>query len=269
MSSLKRFAAGASALALAAGTTLAGAGVAAAQDDDQGATGSLGSSSLGLGDVAGDLETAAEALNGPVTVTPNAEGGPTITYVNETDSAQECLGFTAPYSTVLENDIDTDYDPDDVLAALALMGALEEGGDVSLFGGDAEGEPMVRADPNPAEGGDVAGFVAGFALGLGGESITVDSGDQVSWTPPSPETSALAVVVCLPEGGGDRATYNGIDKQVVADQINEIVPGGSIQAGSISGGSVETGVTALGSLASASAGDDADTEEPPAEEPAE
>lgn len=269
MFSRKRLLAGASAVALAAGTTLAGAGLASAQDDGEDATGSLGSSSIDFGETAADLETAAEALNGPVTVTPNDDGGPTITYTNETDGAQDCLGFAAPYSTVIEEDINTDYDPDDVLAALELMNALEDGGDISLFGGDGEGEPMAKADPNPEAGGDVAGFVAGFALGFGGESVAVAAGETVEWATPAPGTSALAVVICLPEGGGDRATYNGIDPQVVADQINGKIPGGSVEpvsAGSISGGSVETGVTMLGSLAG---GDDADTEEPPVEESAE
>lgn len=271
MFSRKRFLAGASAVALAAGTTLAGAGVASAQDEEE-STGSLGSSSIDFGETAADLETAAKALNGPVTVVPNAEGGPTVTYVNETETDQQCLGFTAPYSTVIEDDIDTDYDPSDVLAALELMNALEDGGDISLFGGDDEGEPMAKADPNPEAGGDVAGFVAGFALGQGGESVEVAAGETVEWATPAPGTSALAVVICLPEGGGDRATYNGIDPQVVADQINGKIPGGSLEIVSpdmISGGSVDTGVTVLGSLASASAGEEEEPAEPPVEEPAE
>jgi hypothetical protein len=256
MFSRHRFLAGASAVALAAGTTLAGAGIASAQDEEE-STGSLSSSSIG--DIGGDFETAAEALNGPVTVSPNEEGGPTITYTNETGAAQECLGFTAPYSTIIEDGLDTDYDPDDVIAALELMNDLEDGGDVSLFGGDEEGAPIAFADPNPDEGGDVAGFVAGFALGLGGQSLGVAADGEVSWTAPTPNSPALAVVICLPEGGGDRETYNGIDPQVVADQINGRIPGGSVEIVSpdmISGGSVETGATLLGSLGDA--GDDTD-----------
>ena len=52
------------------------------------------------------------------------------------------------------------------------------------------------------------------------------------------------------------ATNIGIDPQVVADQINGRIPGGSLEivsADDISAGSVETGITVLGSLDSASA----------------
>ena len=242
MFSRKRFLAGASAVAVAAGTTLAGAGLASAQDD----TGGL--SSAALGDIGGQLETAAEALNGPVSISPNSEGGPTITYANETDAAQNCLGFTAPYSTIVEDDLDTNYDPDDIFAALALIGALEDGGAVSMFGGDEDGEPMAFADPNPDEGGDVVDFVAGFALAGDGESVEVPAGEEVAWTTPTPDSPAIAIVLCHPADDVDMQTYTGIDPQVVADQMNDILPGGSIGAGSISGGSVEMGANLLGSL---------------------
>ena len=123
-------------------------------------------------------------------------------------------------------------------------------------------------DPNPDEGGDVANALIGL-LGENTAAVVVEAGEEVSWTAPTPDTPALAVVACLPEGGGltDLATYTGIDKQVVADQINGMIPGGSldpISAGSVSGGSVEMGATALGSLAGAG-GDDGGEEEPPVE----
>lgn len=257
-----RILAGASAVVLAAGAGLGGAAVAAAQDDDDTAsTGSLSSSSLDFGEIAGDLESAARALNSPVTVTPNAEGGPTITYVNETGGAQNCLGFTAPYSTVIEEDLDTNYDPDDLAAALALVNALEDGGDISVLTGDDDGAPIASTDPNPETPGDVQGMLVGLILGTAPGAATVADGATATWTTPLPASPALAVLACLPDGEGEFETYTGIDPQVVADQINSRIPGGSLEIVSpdmISGGSVETGVTVLGSLDSASAAGDDD-----------
>lgn len=273
MSTRKRLLAGASAVALAAGATLAGAGLASAQDDEE-STGSLSSSSLDLGDTAASLETAAKALNGPVTVAPNEEGGPTVTFTNEADEGLSCLGFTAPYSTIIEQDLDTDYDPSDLGAAIALISGLESGGSVSLLAAGDEGEPISYESQPDVEGeDDVLTILIPLALsGETGGAVDVAAGDDVSWTAPTPDSSALAVVVCVPTEGGDMETFTGIDPQVVADQINGKIPGGSLEIVSpdmISGGSVETGVTVLGSLASASAGDDADAEEPPVEDPAE
>ena len=271
MSSLKRFAATASAVALATGTTLAGAGMASAQDNGDEDTGSLSSSSLNLGDTAGDLETAAEALNGPVTVTPNEEGGPTVTYVNEADGDQRCAGFTAPYSTVIEEDLDTDYDPDELLAAIALIQALEGGGDVSLLDVDADGAPNAYEDPDPDSDSDVVELFLPLLAHPNEEEpdltpgVVVGVGDEISWTAPTPGTPALTVVACIPEGGGELATYTGIDPQVVADQINGFIPGGSLALVSpdmISGGSVEMGAMALGSLAGGSDNGDEDPEPP-------
>ena len=260
MFSGKRILAGASAVALAAGTTLAGAGAATAQDDDS--TGSLSSSSIDFGEVATDLGTAAKALNGPVTVAPAEEGGPTVTYVNETDTDQHCLGFTAPYSTVIDEDLDTNYDPEDLGAALALVNALEDGGDISLLAGDEAGAPEASPDPNPDESGDVQGALVTLVLGNTEGTALVGVGEEVAWTAVAPNSPALAVLACVPDGGGDLETYTGIDPQVVADQINGRIPGGSLEIVSpdmISGGSVESGAMALGSLAGiGNGGDDGD-----------
>ncbi|MVZ90161.1 hypothetical protein GQF49_06660 [Microbacter sp. ANSKLAB05] len=259
-----RFLAGASAVALAAGTTFAGAGIASAQDDES--TGSLGSSSINLGEIAGDLETAAEALNGPVTVTPNEEGGPTVTYSNDSETDQRCLGATAPYSTIADNDLDTDYPEGDLNAGIALITAIEAGGGLTHLFADDEGAPAVELD-DPAVANNVVLNVFGLALGaLGGwnegRSIVVEAGTDVSWNALSPETPAVGIVLCVPlnEDGtwGALETNFGIDPQVVADQINGRIPGGSVEpvsAGSISGGSVEMGANVLGSLAAASSED--------------
>lgn len=269
MSSLKRFVACASALALATGTTLAGAGIASAQDDGEESTGSLSSRSLNLGATAADLETAAEALNGPVTVTPNEEGGPTVSYVNESGGDQRCVGFTAPYSTIVEEDLDTDYDEDDLNAAIALIQALEAGGGVSLLAADEDGAPTAYVDPDADPenlNNDVVALVLPFVFSQPGDSVLVPSGENVAWTAPTPDTPAIGAALCVPMADdgtiGAMETNIGLDKQVVADQINGKIPGGSLALVSpdmISGGSVETGASALGSLGSASDdGDDGD-----------
>ncbi|KAA0918753.1 hypothetical protein [Dietzia sp. ANT_WB102] len=275
MTSLKRFVACASAVALAAGTTLAGAGVASAQEGEE-SSGSLSSSSLNLGQTVADLETAAQALNGPVTVSPNAEGGPTVTYLNGSEGDQRCLGFTAPYSTIIEKDLDTNYDPADLAAGLALITEIEAGGGLSHLLADSEGNPVSVPDDVEVEN-NVVQNVFPLVFGQPGESVLVEPGEEIVWTADSPETPALSVVICFrvdPETGAlsDMETNFGIDPQVVADQINGKIPGGSVDivgAGSISGGSVATGATVLGSLGSDGAGGDADTEEPPVETPAE
>src|SRR5699024_6337066 len=188
MFSGKRILAGASAVALAAGTTLAGAGAATAQDDDS--TGSLSSSSIDFGEIATDLGTAAKALNGPVTVAPAEEGGPTVTYVNETDTDQHCLGFTAPYSTVIDEDLDTNYDPEDLGAALALVNALEDGGDISLLAGDEAGAPEASPDPNPDESGDVQTALVTLVFGNTEGTALVGAGEEVAWTAVAPNSPA-------------------------------------------------------------------------------
>ncbi|GAA1739821.1 hypothetical protein SAMN06265174_10368 [Dietzia kunjamensis subsp. schimae] len=254
-----RFLAGASAVALAAGTTFAGAGIASAQDDES--TGSLGSSSINLGEIAGDLETAAEALSGPVTVVANHEGGPTVTYSNQSDVDQRCLGTTAPYSTIEDNDLETDYPEGDLAAGIALITAIEAGGGLTHLLADAEGAPTVELD-DPAVENNVVQNVLPLAFGQPGRSVLVEAGTDVTWTALSPETPAVGIVLCVPvnEDGtlGGLITNFGIDPQVVADQINGRVPGGSVEpvsAGSISGGSVEMGANVLGSLAAASSED--------------
>lgn len=254
-----RFLAGASAVFLAAGTTFAGAGIASAQDDET--TGSLGSSSIDLGEIAGDLETAGEALSGPVTVAPNEEGGPTVTYTNESDADQRCLGATAPYSTIEDNDLETDYPEGDLAAGIALITAIEAGGGLTHLLADDEGAPAVELD-DPVVENNVVQNVLPFVFGQPGRSVLVEAGADVSWTALSPETPAVGIVLCVPvnEDGtlGGLETNFGIDPQVVADQINGRIPGGSVEpvsAGSISGGSVEMGANVLGSLAAASSED--------------
>jgi len=260
MFSRNRFLAGASAVALAAGTTLAGAGIASAQDEEE-STGSLGSSSINLGEIAGDLETAAEALSGPVTVVANDEGGPTVTYSNQSDVDQRCLGTTAPYSTIEDNNLETDYPEGDLAAGIALITAIEAGGGLTHLLADAEGAPTVELD-DPAVENNVVQNVLPFVFGQAGRSVLVEAGTDVTWTALSPETPAVGIVLCVPvnEDGtlGGLITNFGIDPQVVADQINGRVPGGSVEpvsAGSISGGSVEMGANVLGSLAAASSED--------------
>ena len=85
--------------------------------------------------------------------------------------------------------------------------------------------------------------------------VTVAPGDTITWTATAPTTPAAAVTLCVPPAGDTLFDIDfGVDPQVVADQINDRIPGGSIEpvsAGSVSGGSVEAGAAALGSLAAA------------------
>lgn len=261
MSSFKRVVASAAALALATGTALVGAGVASAQDDEQ-TTGSVGSSSLG--NIAGDLQTAADALTGPVTVTPNVESGPTVSFTNEGEVELSCLGFTAPYSTIVENDIDTDIDPEHQFTAVGIISEIDHGGNTSILIADDNGEPAAQKS-QPASGGIDAVSIAYDLLfaPVPGEfdlAVNVDAGDEIAWTAPAPDTPALAAVICLPATGGDLEVNLGIGEQVVVDQINGTIPGGSVTDGSVSGGSVATGATALGSLDSIGGDVDVDDE---------
>lgn len=230
-----RFVAGASAVALAAGATLAGAGIAGAQ---------------GSSEIAADLELAATALNGPVTVTGNAEGGPTVTYTNETGADQTCVGFTLPYATVDELGVDPGGIGEDPMAALPLLALIEAEGGVSVLAADADGDPVANDS-----GGETN--ITNVAIGLiGGVGVAVEEGATIEWVATSPEDPAAAVIMCTPDPDGGLLAINfGVDRQVVADQINDrLGPLGSITAGSVSGGSVEVGANLLGSLGG---GDDA------------
>lgn len=245
------------AAALLAITT--GGGTAFAEPEETGSTGSLSSSDLDLAGTIGDLAIAAKALNGPVTVTPNETGGPTVTYTNSGKVADECLGFVAPYSTITDNDLDVGYDTSDLAAGIALLNAIEAEPGVSLLLGDEEGNPIVEAD-DPAFPQNISLEVTGLLYeymnpDLPARSVVVQPGETVSWTTAVPESPAAAGVICIAgpiTETSEMVTNFGIDKQVVADQINGKIPGGSVEpvsAGSISGGSVAAGAGALGSLA--------------------
>ncbi|MGN7227798.1 hypothetical protein ACTHQW_15790 [Dietzia maris] len=277
-----RILAGASAVALAAGTTLAGVGIASAQDEEESA-GSLSSSSIDLGDTAASLELAAAALNGPVTVSGNAEGGPTVTYTNETGELQDCLGFTLPYSTIAEAGIDPNsIDTSDLDAAGEVLNDIDAVGGVSLLTVATEGEGEDAVEVPATRDSELPGYLEpvnsnGGILQMLGEwqfgvmyfgvynGLPVAPGATVQWEATAPGSPAAAVILCetvVEEGEEDPGldTYFGVDPQVVADQLNDTLPGGSIGAGSISGGSVGAGATVLGSLAAASSEDDTDGE---------
>ena len=264
-----RILAGASAVALAAGTALAGAGIAGAQ---------------GSSEIAADLNLAATALDGPVTVTPNDEGGPTVAYTNETGNLQNCLGFTLPYSTVEEAGIDpSGIDTSDLGAAGDVLNAIDAAGGVSLLTVATEGEgedavevPVARDSELPGyllpenDNGGILQMVAEWQIGVmyfgqyNGLPVAPDA--TVEWQATAPDSPAAAVILCetLVEDGGENPglqTYFGIDPQVVADQINGRIPGGSLEivsADDVSAGSVGMGATLLGSLGDGGADDDVD-----------
>ncbi|WP_061229875.1 hypothetical protein [Dietzia cinnamea] len=244
MSQLKKVAATVSAAALAGGTVLAGAGAAGAQ---------------GSSEIANDLQLASIALNGPVSVTPNAEGGPTVTYTNEGDEAQQCIGFTAPYSTIEENDIDPrEIDPNS-LGSLGVLGTIQGGGGVSVLTVSPLGEPAAVVS---GPGLDLVGTATTFGTGITA-GLRVPAGETVSWDAPVPEEPASAGIICAdddvigPRLGG-LVNYFGIDPQVVADQANDILgPLGSASSGSVSGSVVGAGAALTASLAG---GDDTEAD---------
>lgn len=231
MSTIRKFTAVSSAAALAAGTMFMAAGTASAQ---------------GSAEIADDLALAAEALNGPVTVSGNEECGPTVSFTNETDALQRCIGFTMPYSTVETLDLDPGgLEFDDIGEGLALLAAIEAEGGTSGLTTDGSG-----GDPVATEGGLVGIFTGWFT----GNGLQIEEGETGTWEALAPtEEPAAAVIFCDPEGNDDIANWVinfGIDPQVVADQINDrLGPLGSVEAGMISGGSVEVGADLLGSVA--------------------
>ncbi|AWH91154.1 hypothetical protein [Dietzia lutea] len=247
MAHLKKIAATVSAATLAGGAILAGAGVAGAQ---------------GSSEIADDLQLASIALNGPVSVTPNAEGGPTVTYTNEGAEAQQCIGFTAPYSTIEENDIDPrEIDPNDVVGSLAVLATIQGAGGVSVLTVTPGGEPAAVVS---GPGLDLVGTATAFGTGFTG-GLPVAAGETVSWDAPVPEESAAAGVICARDGIfgpriGQLVNYFGIDRQVVADQANDILgPLGSVTSGSVSGSLVGAGAAATASLAGGAEDEGADS----------
>ncbi|MCD2264109.1 hypothetical protein K3888_15540 [Dietzia aurantiaca] len=245
MAHSKRIATLASAAALAGGTILAGAGAAGAQ---------------GSSEVANDLQLASIALNGPVSVSPNAEGGPTVAYTNEGDEAQQCIGFTAPYSTIEENDIDPrEIDPND-LTSLGVLGTIQGGGGVSVLTVSPQGEPAAVVS---GPGLDLVGTATTFGTGVT-SGLRVPAGETVTWDAPAPANeSAAAGVICARDGIigprlGSLVNYFGIDPQVVADQANDILGSlGSVGAGSVNGSVVGVGAGLTASLAG---GDDTEAD---------
>ena len=246
---LKKFAATTSTAALAIGMLAAGVGVATAQEEGgEEPNGTLSSDSLGLDldleKTAADLALAAEALNGPVDVTPG-EDGTVVSYTNEGDATQKCGGMVFPYKSIAEEDVDMDN-------PLTILGPIETGGEVTIISADEDG----NATATPLESDLVSALLPfiGFGEPTG---VDVEGGETAEWTVTNENGPFAAAVIC---GSLDAVNF-GIDKQVVADQINGKIPGGSIDPvgpGSISGGSVAIGATALGSLA----GGDEEQEEP-------
>lgn len=229
-------------MSLAVGMSVFGAGAASAQ----GSLEMVGD----LPDTIADLQLADQALNGPVSVVGNDEGGPTVTYTNETDIDLRCSGFTMPYATVADNDIDPNgLDDAGFVELLDLATLVYEGGGAAI---------MVSEDGEPVsfEAGEFdITFTLNNLIAEDDEKNTgtlLAPGEDVTWVAASPAEPSAAAVLCTPDA--DRSVANtefnfGVDKQVVADQINDILgPLGSVGAGSVSGGSVELGAAALAPL---------------------
>lgn len=247
MASFGRITFGASAATLAVGMAMAGAGAAGAQ----GSADLLGD----LPDVVSDLELAAQALTGPVSVVPTAEGGPTVTYTNKVGVDQRCSGFTMPYSTVEEGGFDPGALEGASLTDLIDIGKIVyAGGGVAIMETDESGAPVSYDAGENSIFATVNYLIAKEGSSNRNRGFLLADGESVSWNAVAPTDEPAAVaVMCVPDDARTltNLTFNiGVDKQVVADQINDrLGPLGSVGAGSVSGGSVELGAGALGSLA--------------------
>lgn len=250
MTAFKKTAATTSAVAMAAAALTIGAGAATAQE------GSVGE--LDLHGTERELQSAAEALNGPVTIAGNAEGGPTVTYENRTDNDQRCIGFVFPYSTLDVVGLKSyEIESDNQLETLDNLGRIDSVPGVSTLGAGLDGAPTA------GETGIVDTLVAHVSPFIADPILTgvrVAPGESIEWTAPTPNEPSAGSVLCKDTGLEiDYESYTGTDPQVVADQINGYLPVDVVGAGSISGGSVGSGADAVGSLADL-------TGEPPVEE---
>lgn len=235
MSLLKRITVGTSVLALSSGVVLSGAGVSGAQ---------------GSSDVATGLGLAAAALNGPVKVTPNAGGGPTVAYANDTGAGEKCVGATMPFASVLAAGLDLTGDKP-TADLVPKTREIQEMGGVSVLNAGLSGNPEAY---EATEYDGIAEAISMLTSGYGG--MGVDTAAEVTWTAPTPEAPAIAAMFCIPDSISEPearaaaiALRIGIDPEAALGQLNGMLPGGSITGGSVSGGSVEMGATVLGSLA--------------------
>ena len=206
----------------------------------------------GSSEIASAVMLFSAGLNGAVKVTPNETGGPTVTYTNGGTVDQRCVGFTAPFSSFIESGIDGD----DQVKFKAGLEFIEAEGGVSLLRADASGDPEAIADPNPDDDEDLYNSIIGVLYASPGDGVLVEKGESVTWTATAPTSDqpSIAMVTCNTPGApqGSDPFSIGIDKQVVADALNDVLPGGSIGVGSVTGGSVEMAATVVGSLGAAS-----------------
>lgn len=241
MIAFKKTAATTSAVAMAAAALTIGAGAATAQEGSAG--------ELDLHGTERELQSAAEALNGPVTIAGNAEGGPTVTYENRTDNEQRCIGFVFPYSTLDEVGLKSyEIESDNQFETLDNLGRIDSVPGVSTLGAGFDGAPT--AGETGGLFGSLEAHVTPFIADPILTGVRVAPGDTIEWTAPTPNEPSAGSVLCKDTGLAiDYESYTGTDPQVVADQINGYLPLDVVGAGSISGGSVGSGADAVGSLA--------------------
>lgn len=280
---MKKLTASVSAVALVLGGTMFGTGFATAQPTDPGDA-QLASQDFDTDGLRSQLQTAVNALKGPVSVESRPDNGPSVTYTNRTDStepaAQKCIGFTTPYSTIEKLNIDPSNvkaDPDNPFAALELLQNIEEEGGVSVLTSDEQGQAAVHEVDLSDEGAATRISASLIALLSNTAGVTVQPGETATWLATSPSTEpAAAGVLCIPTSAyekaagnpfavvGDLQTNFGVDKQVVADQFNDKLTGGKLELvtpGSISVGSLEFLDSAIGSMTGQTQGSSAGSSE--------
>lgn len=111
--------------------------------------------------------------------------------------------------------------------------------------------------------GGIAGLATSFYLNLN-NGVAVAPGETVTWEATAPTAEpATAAVICVPENSknvlDNLETKVGIDKQIIADQINAKLPAGSsglVTADSISAGSLQALRSTVGLLGSSSGSSD-------------
>ena len=115
----------------------------------------------GSSSILDSLNTANEALNGPVKVKRNAEGL-TVTYTNETEKPQKCSGLVLPYDQVVAKGLDKPDGPSGLNLLGTLFDIVNQGNSAVLFyEKDADGVKQ----PASLSGADAKGKASKGTMG--------------------------------------------------------------------------------------------------------
>ncbi|RIX33140.1 hypothetical protein D3M95_11085 [Corynebacterium falsenii] len=237
---------------LVAGSLAATLGFAAApavHAQDAGTPPAMGAG--GSSSILDSLNTANEALNGPVKVKRNAEGL-TVTYTNETDKPQKCSGLVLPYDQVVAKGLDKPDGPSGLNLLGTLFDIVNQGNSAVLFyEKDADGVKQ----PASLSGADAKGKASKGTMGATTSGLlpATEPGANRTWTATSPDKDAVAVILCDGFFGTNLTTYKGIEDSIFFQQVgDQLGSAGSVATGSSDNptvaGSVTTSIPALISI---------------------